>query len=274
MTWNRTRDVTGRGSKNRAEMGGRRGRRETVCWSRGKREAVQLSVVVLFTKARLQPRSSRACLALSSQHQGSPLLLLFQPIDLCTEPIPYQTVLLKFAVDLFTWTNVPTETINHICLLVASDSSMMLLLPILSFICLAVPAIANVEKTIFTAPDSTSFGDARPNLIDLRLNILSSQRLSVRTVLPVIFPTEKHPRGLSSWYILDSLRPGQRYEVRICWAATVSSNSLGQWPHSFANTFHSNLQISSWTHLKPRPSLTPQLYCRIFTFIQKSARIF
>jgi hypothetical protein len=67
MTWNRMKDVTRRGAKNRAEMGGRRGRRETVCWSRGKREAVQLSVVVLFTKARGFSRpSSRACLALSN----------------------------------------------------------------------------------------------------------------------------------------------------------------------------------------------------------------
>ncbi|KAG9573057.1 hypothetical protein KCU77_g15354, partial [Aureobasidium melanogenum] len=98
---------------------------------------------------------------------------------------------------------------------------MMLLLPILFYVCfLAVPAIANVEKTIFTAPDSINFGDARPNLMDLRLDILSSKKLSVRTVLPVIFPTETQSRGLSSWYTLDNLRPGQRYEVRICWAAT------------------------------------------------------
>jgi hypothetical protein len=184
----------------------------------------------LLWSCLLKPGFSRAPAAPASPYQPAPRVSppTFVPANnLCTEAIPYQTVLLKFAVDLFTWTNVPTETINHICLLVASDSSMMLLLPILSFICLAVPAIANVEKTIFTAPDSTNFGDARPNLIDLRLDILSSQRLSVRTVLPVIFPTEKHPRGLSSWYILDSLRPGQRYEVRICWAATVISNSLG-----------------------------------------------
>ncbi|KAG9665631.1 hypothetical protein KCU95_g14253, partial [Aureobasidium melanogenum] len=98
---------------------------------------------------------------------------------------------------------------------------MMLLLPILFYVCfLAVPAIANVEKTIFTAPNTINFGDARPNLMDLRLDILSSKKLSIRTVLPVIFPTETQSRGLSSWYTLDGLRPGQRYEVRICWAAT------------------------------------------------------
>lgn len=129
---------------------------------------------------------------------------------------------LRSAADLCIWTNVPITTPKQICSPAVSNLSIMLFLPILLHACfLAVPAIANVEKTIFTAPDSINFGDARPNLMDLRLDILSSKRLSTRTVLPVIFPTEKQPRGLSSWYTLDSLRPGQRYEVRICWAATV-----------------------------------------------------
>ncbi|KAI5274352.1 hypothetical protein E4T47_02593 [Aureobasidium subglaciale] len=103
----------------------------------------------------------------------------------------------------------------------------MHLLSIISYICLlVVPAVANVEKTIFTAPDSVAFGDARPNLIDLQLVSLSSKKFAVRTVLPVVFPVEKHPRGLSSWYLLDGLRPGQRYEVRICWAATQPTDFI------------------------------------------------
>ncbi|KAI4769655.1 hypothetical protein E4T52_15288 [Aureobasidium sp. EXF-3400] len=120
---------------------------------------------------------------------------------------------------------------------------MMLLLAILFYIFLAVPASANVEKTIFTAPDSVNFGDARPNLIDLRLDILSPQRLSVRTALPVVFPTEKHPRGLSSWYTLNSLRPGQRYEVRICWAATQPTDF-------FLDTFEVTTVFDSTTLLQ------------------------
>ncbi|KAI5207855.1 hypothetical protein E4T39_01727 [Aureobasidium subglaciale] len=98
---------------------------------------------------------------------------------------------------------------------------------VISYICLlVVPAIANVEKTIFTAPDSVAFGDARPNLIDLQLVSLSPKKLAVRTVLPVVFPVERHPRGSSSWYLLDGLRPGQRYEVRICWAATQPTDFI------------------------------------------------
>lgn len=103
---------------------------------------------------------------------------------------------------------------------------MMLILSILLYTCfLAAPAIANVEKTIFTAPESIAFGDARPNLLDLHLVSLSPKKLAIRTALPVVFPTEEYPRGLSSWYLLGGLRPGQRYEVRICWAATVLSKN-------------------------------------------------
>ena len=181
----------------------------------------------LLWSCLLKPGSSRAPPAPASPYspstKGLPPTLASNPTNsLCKQAIPCQPVLFKFAVELFTWTNAPTKTINQICSPPASDSSMMLcLLPILFYIFLAVPASANVEKTIFTAPDSVNFGDARPNLINLRLDILSPQRLSVRTALPVVFPTEKHPRGLSSWYTLNSLRPGQRYEARICWAATV-----------------------------------------------------
>lgn len=98
----------------------------------------------------------------------------------------------------------------------------MLLLPILLYICfLAAPAVANVEKEIFTAPKSVAFENVRPNLIDLHLETLSPKKLAIRTSLPVSFPARKHPFGTHSWYLLHGLRPGQRYEVRICWAATV-----------------------------------------------------
>ncbi|THZ75655.1 hypothetical protein D6C84_09034 [Aureobasidium pullulans] len=103
----------------------------------------------------------------------------------------------------------------------------MLILSILLYTCfLAAPAIANVEKTILTAPESITFGDARPSLLDLHLVSLSPKKLAIRTALPVVFPTEEYPRGLSSWYLLGGLRPGQRYEVRICWAATQPTDFL------------------------------------------------
>ncbi|CAD0112737.1 unnamed protein product [Aureobasidium uvarum] len=167
--------------------------------------------VVILKAAGLakKARSSRTFL-IHPEHQD-PYFYDHANARSCIAP---EAVFLKSTAESLVWINVPTKTSNRICSPAASDHSMMLLLPILFYICfLAVPAIANVEKTIFTAPDSTNFGDARPNLMDLQLDILSSKKLSVRTALPVIFPTEKHPRGLSSWYTLENLRPGQRYEA-------------------------------------------------------------
>lgn len=177
--------------------------------------------VVVYPKA-LAPHPPRP-----STIQGSPTASPANNHCINTRSyILLDAVFLGPAADLCIWTHVLIKTFNQIHS-PASDPSMMLILPILFYVCfLAVPAIANVEKTIFTAPNTVNLGDARPNLMDLRLDILSSKKLSIRTVLPVIFPTETQSRGLSSWYTLDGLRPGQRYEVRICWAATVSSNSL------------------------------------------------
>ncbi|GAB7351320.1 hypothetical protein MBLNU459_g1732t1 [Dothideomycetes sp. NU459] len=79
---------------------------------------------------------------------------------------------------------------------------------------------ANTEKVIFTAPSVITFGDARPNLVDLHLETLTPQRLSLRTSLPVDFPDAQHSQGVQSWYLLQGLKQGQRYEVRVCWPAT------------------------------------------------------
>ncbi|KAI5288699.1 hypothetical protein KEM54_004988 [Ascosphaera aggregata] len=38
------------------------------------------------------------------------------------------------------------------------------------------------------------------------------------------------PAGAETWFILNQLRPGQRYEVRVCWAATQPTEL---WLHTF-----------------------------------------
>ncbi|KAK8212737.1 hypothetical protein IWZ01DRAFT_434114 [Phyllosticta capitalensis] len=81
-------------------------------------------------------------------------------------------------------------------------------------------AIANVEKTIFTAPAAVTLPNVRPNLQDLRLTSLTPVEHTLRADLPVRFPTAQHPRGEQSWFLLSGLEQGQRYEVRICWPAT------------------------------------------------------
>lgn len=99
---------------------------------------------------------------------------------------------------------------------------MLLLVCLVAIASLSTLVRANTEKVIFTAPDNVVFGDVRPNLSDLRLDTFTPTKLALRTALPVAFPTEQESRGLQSWYLLENLTPGQRYEVRICWPATVS----------------------------------------------------
>lgn len=84
-------------------------------------------------------------------------------------------------------------------------------------------ASANTEKTIFVAPASIDLPAAAPTLEHLRLNTLSSASSTLRTALSVAFPTEDKPQGENSWYLLQNLNEGQRYEVRVCWAATVGA---------------------------------------------------
>ncbi len=82
-------------------------------------------------------------------------------------------------------------------------------------------ANANVEKTIFLGPSAVTLPDARPSIDDLRLQSLSSLDPILPTQLSVHFPKDAEPHGLESWYLLSNLEEGRRYEVRICWPATV-----------------------------------------------------
>ena len=81
---------------------------------------------------------------------------------------------------------------------------------------------ANVEKTIFLGPSPVTIPDVHPSLEDLRLYSLSSLESILPTRISVQFPTDIKPHGLEYWYLLNSLEEGRRYEVRICWPATVS----------------------------------------------------
>ncbi|KAJ5214047.1 hypothetical protein N7449_001216 [Penicillium cf. viridicatum] len=73
---------------------------------------------------------------------------------------------------------------------------------------------ANVEKTIFLAPAPATVPSDEPDLDDLGLERLSPQRPVVRTHLNASFPTTAAPDGTDSWFFLENLNPGQRYEVR------------------------------------------------------------
>lgn len=96
----------------------------------------------------------------------------------------------------------------------------MLLLLLFSTLVLSV--LANVEKTIFVAPPPNV---SHPSHSFEFLDTLSPSTPSVSKSLNASFPSEEAPQGVSSWFRLVNLSPGQRYEVRICWLATVSDSS-------------------------------------------------
>ncbi|KAJ5178799.1 hypothetical protein N7492_002009 [Penicillium capsulatum] len=90
-----------------------------------------------------------------------------------------------------------------------------IILPLLTGI-----ANANVEKTIFLAPAETKVPSGEPDIDDLGVERLSPENPVVRTRLNASFPTTSSPEGSESWFFLENLTPGQRYEVRVCWLAT------------------------------------------------------
>jgi hypothetical protein len=105
---------------------------------------------------------------------------------------------------------------------------MRVLAALLSLVTQVWTVNANVEKTIFLGPSPLVFSHVRPSLDDLRLDILTPSHTILPTRLPVQFPSKSAPRGLESWYLLQHLDPGRRYEVRVCWPATVSRAFLLQ----------------------------------------------
>lgn len=111
-------------------------------------------------------------------------------------------------------------------------------------------AVANVEKAIFVTPPaaaaeatrdknskqeiSAAFERGRVSSFAGCLESLSPANSSLRQNLPVAFPSTAAPHGLSSWYVLEHLRPSQRHEVRVCWAATVRIRSPGTRCHAIS----------------------------------------
>lgn len=82
-------------------------------------------------------------------------------------------------------------------------------------------AVANVEKVIFVAPHPQPVPPENLAFDDLGLHRLSPSTPIVRTYLNASFPTEDQQLGTESWFYLEDLAPGTRYEARICWLATV-----------------------------------------------------
>ena len=88
------------------------------------------------------------------------------------------------------------------------------------YYCLTLVA-ANVEKIIFIAPEAINIPQKQPNILNVHVESVNPKTPSLRRELPAAFPSPDYPEGIEAWFLLDGLRQYQRYEVRICWAATV-----------------------------------------------------
>lgn len=113
--------------------------------------------------------------------------------------------------------------------------ALLIRLTCLTLSTLALVALANVEKTIFVAPPPPAHP---PALDDLGLDTLGPENPLLRTGLNASFPVQftvhgagagagagagedEKSSGEESWFLLEDLSPGVRYEVRVCWLATV-----------------------------------------------------
>ncbi|KAF3359450.1 hypothetical protein HYQ45_016933 [Verticillium longisporum] len=84
----------------------------------------------------------------------------------------------------------------------------------------------NTEKSIFLAPATVNIPAHQPTLEVLGLDVLTPTRTSIRSHLNASFPNAGSAVGLATWFLLDDLRPSQRYELRVCWAATQPTNFI------------------------------------------------
>ena len=108
----------------------------------------------------------------------------------------------------------------------------------------------NVEKTIFLAPEAIQIPQQHPNLQHLNLQLLSPSNPQLRRQLPAAFASPADPKGISAWFLLDRLKQHQRYEVRICWAATVSVLD------SLTKLFNISIYLPSMTSIHLSGALT------------------
>ncbi len=95
---------------------------------------------------------------------------------------------------------------------------------LLSSLCILVST--NSEKIVFVAPEAQAMpSDA--SIDNLLLKTVSKQTPAIRTFFNASFPTEEAPKGTETWMLIEDLIPGQRYEVRVNWIATVGHAICG-----------------------------------------------
>ena len=89
----------------------------------------------------------------------------------------------------------------------------------IGLVCLLYPAAANVEKEIFLGPSASTDVPLLGGRLIPRL--ANSEHCSNCRAIRTRLDTSFVGKGAEHWVRIDGLEEGRRYEVRICWAATV-----------------------------------------------------
>lgn len=119
-------------------------------------------------------------------------------------------------------------------------------------------SFANVEKTIFLAPEAIKISQHPPNLETLHLEALTPFNHTLHTQVPASFPNPDS-RGTVSWFLLDKLQQEQRHEVRICWTATQPTDfTLDTFTLSEVFGTHELISsLASYSETRLNPSIRP-----------------
>ena len=156
-----------------------------------------------------------------------------------------------------------SKSLDMMSAMAAATARNALLLPLLLCLLSTAPvAVANVEKTIFVAPAPVPMPLAHLTLADLRIDTLTPQTPSVNTRLAARFPTPALPAGEATWLLLDGLAADQRYEVRVCWTATVRL-SFHHHHHYLIDTLY--LMLNTHHSSNPHPSPSVHTSCRRYS---------
>ena len=146
---------------------------------------------------------------------------------------------------------VTLQSSNCLCTSLTSMANRLLFL----FFALIHHAVANVEKTLFVAPTAEPLPQDA-SIDNLLLTRLSDQHPSVRTSINASFPTAESPKGTETWLLMEGLLPQKRYEVRICWLATVGSVLVVQ---TCADSSQQPTSFWLFTHSVNKVFETPEL---------------
>jgi hypothetical protein len=103
---------------------------------------------------------------------------------------------------------------------------MRLLHSTLGLLLCTLPARANVEKVVFRGPLTSTSQNYEPGALHLARLTPSAPHIR-HQFLSITSPKPDSWELSETWIALAGLQPGQRYEVRVCWSATVSHGDEG-----------------------------------------------